>query len=143
MLLWYQFHLTSSRLFGSKIISYGVSLILAIPGLVVMLICIRKYFYGLSGIRTLNTGMPEITPTLQQTGIHRYVRHPLYLGTLLFVWGLFLMFPFLNNLIAAAVITIYVLIGIRLEEEKLLLEYGIEYQLYKAKVPRLIPKLKM
>ena len=143
LLLWYQFSLNSTQFYYSKIISYGLSLIMVIPGLVIMIICAYKYFYSLSGIQALQKGRPPITPTLQQTGLHKYVRHPLYFGTLVFVWGLFLMFPLLNNLIAAAIISVYVFIGIRLEEKKLCLEYGEAYKQYKMRVPRLFPKFKM
>ena len=80
-------------------------------------------------------------PTLQQTGLHRYVRHPLYFGTLLFVWGLLLLLPMLSNLIAAVALTVYVLIGIQLEEIKLFLEYGEAYKQYSRRVPMLIPKV--
>jgi methanethiol S-methyltransferase len=104
--------------------------------------CIRKYFYELSGIQALQKDKPAITPTLQQSGLHKYVRHPIYFGTLLFVWGLFLLFPLLSNLIAASSLTVYVLIGIQLEEQKLFLEYGEEYEQYSKRVPKLIPKFK-
>ncbi len=106
-----------------------------------MIICIRKYFYELSGIQALEN-TPVETPTLQQKGLHKYVRHPLYFGTLLFVWGLFLLLPFLSNLIAVVVLTIYVLIGIHLEEQKLILEYGEKYKQYSKNVPKLIPKIR-
>lgn len=140
LLLWYQFSIKSTWLYTS-VISYA-SLLLVMPGLVIMLICISKYFYEQSGIKALQKGTPAFTSTLQQKGLHKYIRHPLYFGTLLFVWGLFFLFPLLYNLIAAIAITIYVLIGIRWEEKKLLLEYGEEYRQYAGRVPKLIPKLK-
>lgn len=105
-----------------------------------MIICIRKYFNDLSGIQSLQTNRPPVTPVLQQSGLHKYIRHPLYAGTLLFVWGLFIQFPLVSNLIAAAAISIYVLIGIQLEEKKLVLEYGDEYLEYSGRVPKMIPK---
>ncbi len=105
-----------------------------------MYIC--KYFYELSGIQALQKDKAAVTPTLQQSGLHKYVRHPIYFGTLLFVWGLFLLFPLLSNLIAASSLTVYVLIGIQLEETKLFLEYGEEYEQYSKRVPKLIPKFK-
>ena len=106
-----------------------------------MIICIRKYFYELSGVQALEN-KPVETPTLQQTGLHKYVRHPLYFGTLLFVWGLFFLMPSLSNLIAVIAIAIYVLLGIHLEEQKLVLEYGEQYKQYTKRVPKLIPKIR-
>ena len=102
-----------------------------------MIVCVRKYFYELSGLQALQQQSNK--NTLQQKGLHKYVRHPLYLGTLLFIWGLFIIFPYLNNLIACLVITIYTVIGIELEEKKLMEEYGDLYREYSKKVPRLIP----
>ncbi len=141
LLLWYQFSLQSVWIYSSGIIRYGVSIFLIAPGLIIMMICIRKYFYELSGIQAFQKAKPAATPKLQQSGLHEYVRHPLYFGTLLFVWGLFLLFPLLSNLIAALALSIYVLIGISLEEQKLLLDYGEDYLRYSKKVPKLIPKI--
>ena len=72
-----------------------------------------KYFKLLSGIHS--TSKTTIPSELKLNGIHKYVRHPLYFGTLLFIWGLFFIFPMLNNLISVFGITIYVLIGLRFE----------------------------
>ena len=72
-------------------------------------------------------------------GMHRYVRHPLYFGTLVFVWALFLIYPFLNNLICCSVITVYTLLGTIMEEKKLLIQFGNEYRKYQREVPMLIP----
>ena len=141
LLLWYQFSLQSIWLYSSVFIRYCLSVIFIVPGLIIMIICIRKYFYELSGIQALENKPVEM-PTLQQTGLHKYVRHPLYFGTLLFVWGLFLLLPTLSNFIAVVVLTIYVLIGIHLEEQKLVLEYGEQYEQYSKKVPKLIPKIR-
>ncbi|MEJ7674138.1 MAG: isoprenylcysteine carboxylmethyltransferase family protein [Chitinophagaceae bacterium] len=140
LLLWYQFSMRSIWLYSLAIIRYGVSLIFIVPGIIIMVKCIRKYFFDLSGIQSFQKDKPAINYTLQQTGLHKYVRHPLYFGTLLFVWGLFLLFPLLSNLIAAVILTVYVVIGIQLEETKLFLEYGEEYKRYSKRVPKLIPK---
>lgn len=104
------------------------------------MVSILKYFKLLSGIRTLYQAKPSTE--LRREGIHNYVRHPLYLGTLLFIWGLFFIFPMLNNLIAVVIITLYVLIGIWLEEKKLLIEFGNLYADYISQVPMLIPGFK-
>ena len=72
-------------------------------------------------------------------GFHRYVRHPLYLGTFITIWAGFLLLPLISLLISNAIITIYTLIGIELEEKKLILEFGEDYREYQNRVPRLIP----
>ena len=94
---------------------------------------------GLSGLRSLL--QEETYSELLISGIHRYVRHPLYLGTFLFIWGLAILFPTLSLFISNLVITIYTLIGIKLEERKLVIEFGDQYRTYQQNVPKLIPKI--
>ena len=64
---------------------------------------------------------------------YKYVRHPLYLGTLLFIWGIALLWPLAIHLLTAMIITLYTLIGTKYEEKKLLEEYGEEYAAYSKK----------
>jgi len=78
---------------------------------------------------------------LMITGIHKIVRHPLYAGTFIFIWGLLVIFPVASLLIADTIITLYTLIGLRFEEMKLEREFGEAYKSYKRNVPMLIPKL--
>ena len=102
-----------------------------------MLISIKKYFMLLSGVRSLFIATPATE--LKVDGIHRVIRHPLYLGTILFVCGLFFIFPTLSNLIAVVLLIAYVLVGITFEEKKLIREFGKNYEEYISKVPMLIP----
>lgn len=138
LLLWFQFSIKSSWLFTPSIYTYLPGIIAGLTGLSIMTICINKYFYEMSGLQAIKN--PQAKQTLQQSGLHQYVRHPLYLGTLLFIGGLFLIFPLMSNLIAAIIITLYVLLGIRLEEKKLELQFGSTYIEYAKKVPKLIPR---
>ncbi|MEO8413730.1 MAG: isoprenylcysteine carboxylmethyltransferase family protein [Ginsengibacter sp.] len=138
--LYFQYSFISPVLINSIFIKYTALVALAMPGLIIMIISIIKYFKLLSGVRSLYQARPA--SGLKLNGIHNYVRHPLYLGTLLFTWGLFCIFPMLHNLIAVGVITLYVLIGITFEEKKLINEFGSEYADYMSQVPVLIPRLK-
>jgi protein-S-isoprenylcysteine O-methyltransferase Ste14 len=79
---------------------------------------------------------------LELGGWHRYVRHPLYFGTLLFVWSLFFIFPTWGNLIACVIITAYTLAGTVLEERKLVMQFGKDYVDYKRRVPMIIPSFR-
>jgi protein-S-isoprenylcysteine O-methyltransferase Ste14 len=74
-------------------------------------------------------------------GLNRYVRHPLYAGTILIVLGLVVFLPTMTNLIVFILILIYTLIGIKLEEKKLVEQFGQEYEDYRKNVPMLIPKI--
>ncbi len=96
---------------------------------------------SLSGIKTLISEEP--TPNaLRIDGVHKYVRHPLYLGTFLFIWGLFILVPLISLLIANIIITVYTLIGTAFEEQKLQKEFGTAYTNYQTQVPRIIPSFK-
>lgn len=79
--------------------------------------------------------------TLKTSGIYAKVRHPLYSGTILIFLGLFLFIPKISTAIALAITLLYLAVGIRLEEKKLILKFGDKYVSYKKEVPALIPGL--
>lgn len=45
----------------------------------------------------------------------------------------------LTDLVVNIILTVYIIIGTKLEEQKLILEYGDEYLKYQQEVPMLIP----
>ena len=139
-LLYFQYSFDSPLLIKSTGLKYISFLFMVLPGLLVMFISIKKYFLLLSGVRSIS--IPSPLPELRLNGIHQFVRHPLYSGTILFVWGLFFIFPLLNNLIAVVLLTVYVFVGISFEEKKLIKEFGKKYEEYISNVPMLIPDLK-
>ena len=124
---------------SSRAIMFG-GVAVGVAGLVLMGICFKNYFLSLSGLRSL--WQPEDRPALIIKGVHRRVRHPLYLGTFVFIWGLFLLAPRLSLLIADSVITAYTLIAIRWEERKLIGLFGSQYHEYRRTVPKLLPSLR-
>jgi protein-S-isoprenylcysteine O-methyltransferase Ste14 len=138
-LLWYHFTFPSDPpMINGKLIYY-TGILLAVTGASIMVICIHKYFFNLSGIDVFFK-KSSVSPTkLEQRGLHRFTRHPLYLGTLMFSWGLFLMMPYPQHLIANVVMTVYIVVAISWEEKKLLAEFGSAYREYAEKVPRLLP----
>jgi protein-S-isoprenylcysteine O-methyltransferase Ste14 len=142
LVLWYQFNLSSPYIYIPFFLSSLLGTITGCAGLMIMAICIRKYFGRLSGLKTLFADEINSGNQLIISGIHRHVRHPLYAGTFLFIWGLFIFLPLTSLLISNFIITVYTLIGIRLEEEKLVKEFGESYRMYQKKVPKLIPTLK-
>jgi protein-S-isoprenylcysteine O-methyltransferase Ste14 len=135
--VWYLAQLSSPFLFHRQLFTNAIGAVLTIVGLVIMGICIKKYFLSLSGLKSLFQERPS--HQLMIGGIHRYVRHPLYLGTFLAVWGVALLYPLLSFFISALMITLYTLIGIRFEEKKLIAEFGSDYTTYRQTVPKLIP----
>jgi len=115
-------------------------IILIISGSIIMGITIRKYFSTAKNINDLihDKNVPE----LFQKGLHSYVRHPLYLGTFLLIWGFFLIFPYGSLLITNVIITLYTLLGTVYEEKKLMRVFGEKYARYKKEVPMIFPKLR-
>lgn len=115
-------------------------IITGLTGLVIMLICARIYFAEMMGLYAFAKTPENIG--LVQTGLHKYMRHPLYTGTLLFMWAFFIYQPSLKNVIACGINTLYVIIGIGLEERKLINSFGDKYRNYAAKTPMLIPRFR-
>jgi protein-S-isoprenylcysteine O-methyltransferase Ste14 len=77
---------------------------------------------------------------LQTTGPYRWVRHPIYLGWVLLVFGV----PHMtgDRLTFAAISTAYVVIAIPWEERSLLRDLGEQYARYRRAVRwRIIPYL--
>jgi hypothetical protein len=68
--------------------------------------------------------------------LHRFVRHPWYSLGLVLVWTRDMNGPLL---LSASAITLYFIVGSRLEERKLLVYHGEAYRRYRARVPGLIP----
>ena len=65
--------------------------------------------------------------------MNRFVRHPLYSGTFLFVAGILLWYPGWANLISFVCIVGYTLVGITYEEMKLRNAFGSQYTEYSKK----------
>lgn len=68
--------------------------------------------------------------------LHRFVRHPWYFLGLILIWTRDLDCA---SLLAAALITLYLLVGSWLEERKLLVQHGERYADYQRRVPALFP----
>ncbi len=136
-LIHYHFEAINTILWRPHWIEKIFAILFILSGFVVMVIFTWKYFLDLSGIGVI-LGI-ERPVVLQETGLHAYVRHPLYAGAIFFMWGAFLGYPYMNNLVSAICLTIYALIGIYFEERKLVAEYGDQYKQYQARVPVLLP----
>jgi protein-S-isoprenylcysteine O-methyltransferase Ste14 len=122
------------------LIVFGVP---ALAGLLIMGICIRRYFFYLSGIDVLFPAK-QASMGLATGGLNRYVRHPLYFGTLLAMWSFFVLLPAMHYLVTCCMVTVYTWLGAVLEEKKLRKEFGEEYTDYQRRVPMLIPfKMKL
>jgi protein-S-isoprenylcysteine O-methyltransferase Ste14 len=74
-------------------------------------------------------------------GPYRYLRNPLYLGTIIHVFALALLMPPSGAIFCIVTITIFQLRLIAAEESFLAAKLGEPYLAYCARVPRLIPAL--
>lgn len=95
-------------------------------------------FIGLRQVIRFYTGQDaaDDRQVLVSTGLYGIVRHPMYSGTLLFIWGLD---STLAEVIMKIILSIYLFVGAILEERKLIQEFGQSYVEYQKKVPMLIP----
>ena len=113
---------------------------LIILGLILSVIALRQYnlaeFIGTQQYTHVTSPAPE---KLKTTGFNSYVRHPLYFATLIILWGFFLFQPTDLVLTIGVVSSIYIYVGTKLEEEKLIEEFGEAYLEYQKKVGMLLP----
>ncbi|HEY9078118.1 MAG TPA: isoprenylcysteine carboxylmethyltransferase family protein [Anaerolineaceae bacterium] len=94
------------------------------------------------GIRQLfESGFSQPPPErrLVTNGLYRWVRHPLYTGSLVFLW----LTPMMTwNLLALNLgMTAYFWIGSIFEERRLVIEFGEAYHQYCQNTPAFIPRL--
>jgi protein-S-isoprenylcysteine O-methyltransferase Ste14 len=136
----YLLFITSSVRFWDLSLLTGIpAAILVAVGLVGMIVCLKKYIRSSEGFRDLfYEGMK---PELQVQGLHRFVRHPLYLSTFIWLGGIFLFFPYLSCLIVCLQTIAYVLVAIPLEEDKLIGSYGEAYRKYREDVGAVLPRI--
>ncbi|MDE2006260.1 MAG: isoprenylcysteine carboxylmethyltransferase family protein [Rhodospirillales bacterium] len=113
---------------------------MALGGVAILLAGGRGYdlprFLGLAQLRRGAAEHALGAEPLTVTGLNAWVRHPLYLGLLMLLWGMARgRFALATAILASA----YVLIGIRFEEQRLLRLHGAAYRAYRARVPMLLP----
>ncbi len=83
---------------------------------------------------------PDNVKKLELSGMNRFVRHPLYLSTILLLIGLIVFWPTDVVITACVVMIAYTALGARLEEYKLINQFGKDYTDYMKEVPGLIPR---
>jgi len=122
-----------------RIITMGIQL-LALLGLAISLLQTDIWsFIGLRQAARFWQGAvdPAVPDQLITTGTYRWMRHPLYSFSLLFIWlnPDMMLETFLFNVLA----TLYFWIGSVYEERRLLAAFGEAYKEYQRGVPRLLP----
>lgn len=112
---------------------------LALAALLGFWLSLKRYdmqeFLGLRQLR-FHVQRVEDQEHFHLSPFHRYVRHPWYFFGLVLVWTRDM---HATTLLSGVFITLYFVIGSRLEEKKLLTYHGDTYRRYMARVPGLIP----
>ena len=90
------------------------------------------------GLRQLRHKVRKIEDQehLRISPFHRFVRHPWYFFGLVLLWTRDMS---ATTLLTSVLVTLYFVIGSRMEERKLLVYHGDAYRRYMARVPALIP----
>ena len=131
---------TSSHfLFQHTTLNYfGIGL--SIIGIALLVIALLQYNLGeFSGVQQLKNNSTFGINELKTSGFNSLVRHPLYFATLCILWGYFLFHPTDLFLVTAFISTLYLYFGTKLEEQKLIEEFGEAYKIYQKRVKMLIP----
>jgi len=120
----------------------AVPVVLNLSALVLVVLGAAAYgpsdFLGLASLRAAWGGEPAPADEPFATrGILRWVRHPWYTGSFLFLWGHDLDAA---GLVASLVLTAYLFVGTWLEERKLVSQFGDAYREYQRQVPMFIPR---
>jgi len=108
-------------------------------GIGIILAALTQYDLGLfGGLTQLRRGSNSSNDeeSLHVTGLHRYVRHPLYLGAYCYLWG---GAADEFGLQTALWGSLYLFVGTWFEERKLISMYGRYYVEYREKVPAILP----
>jgi methanethiol S-methyltransferase len=127
-----------SYLFSLSEFGIVIGLAILLAGVYLLVAALKGYDTGaFMGISEEKAG--EILKTDGWNGV---VRHPIYLAVFLIIWGLFLAVPMDIFLGMALITTGYIFVGIRLEERKLMHQFGAMYEEYQRKVPMLLPSIK-
>jgi len=94
-------------------------------------------FFGIR--QALNFGkIRKIDPSeeVKRNGLLGIIRHPMYFSLMIYLWcQTFRM----SDIVVNIVLTIYIIMATRLEEKKLVLEFGDTYVKYQQEVPMFIP----
>jgi len=119
----------------------GAAVVLLATGCWLVVGSLRQYDLGeFTGIRQIT--QKNATPnhsSLNVSGFNALVRHPLYLGIILSLVGLFLVWSKISALLLLLSVLVYLPFGIHFEEKKLRRQFGQAYLEYEKRVKRLIP----
>jgi protein-S-isoprenylcysteine O-methyltransferase Ste14 len=120
--------------------NFSIYLLFLIPSIVFIVL---GAWLGISGVKQTSLKAAEMhrSENIVTTGVYSIVRHPQYLGGLLAHVGVSLLLSALGSFIVTPVMVSLIFLISWKEEKELIREFGKAYNVYKKKVPMLIPKL--
>jgi len=94
---------------------------------------------GLRQVYLYFTGQPYTKLPFTRKYMYRYSRHPMMLGILVGMWALPVMS--VSHFVMSTLLTLYIVIGVILEERDLIKQFGDTYREYRKQIATLIPKV--
>ena len=108
-------------------------------GLVVASSFVINHFelFGLQQVYYYFVDKPEPSPNFTDRFLYKIVRHPLQLGVLFGIW--FTATMTITHLMMSVAMTLYIFMGLYLEEKDLVATLGQEYEDYRKRVRMILP----
>ena len=138
-ILWLTYHDSAPLLWRWQGIAAWLANGLALAALYCFWLTFRSYdMQEFLGLRQLQAHVRKVEDQehFHLSPFHRYVRHPWYFFGLVVIWTRDMS---ATTLLSSVFITLYFIVGSRLEERKLLVYHGDTYRRYMARVPGLLP----
>jgi protein-S-isoprenylcysteine O-methyltransferase Ste14 len=115
--------------FLSQFIPWWILILIAIP------IWVIAGYLAFDGLKTV-FGEKQEKPTVISTGVFKYLRHPIYLGSMLVYVGWIISTLSLLSIVLFVIIALFYNCIANYEEKLLLEKFGEEYQKYMHSVPK-------
>ena len=112
-----------------------IGLIVSIVGVIILIISLLQLSKNLSPFPS-----PKSNSQLIQTGLYKYIRHPIYTGILISFIGNSFFAGSVYKLAITFILVILFIFKSKYEEKKLSEKFG-EYALYREKTGRFLPKV--
>jgi methanethiol S-methyltransferase len=142
-ILFFQFSIEPQFIWSENLLLKFMGGVLLGAGVIIFLMAFKAFnlreFFGLEQLNEQPKVSENPNAGLVKSGLYAYVRHPLYFGFIVMFWGVLLLIPYYSTLIFVLISFIYLPIGVWLEEQKLIREFGEEYIQYRKEVKMLIP----